>query len=170
MSEAAKGMILEQQAEAGMVDQLFAAEEGETAQPTIVKLNDQKDYIKFGEQTAKILYAGAAPYRIENFMKELCKDLKEHCDAQQIKKILDNITLMHKEKEKAEKAARGTGGKKGNAAATEKAVLKGGGGKGYARNNNTAMIQDQMGGDDYGEYGDEDAGFKREGENAFDFM
>ena len=65
-----------------------------------MKLNDQKDYIKFGEQTAKTLYGGAAPYRIENFMKELCKDLKVHCDAQQIKKILDNVTLIHKEKEK----------------------------------------------------------------------
>lgn len=103
-------------------------------------------------------------------MKELCKDLQTHCDAQQIKKILDNITVMHKEKDKAERAARGTGGKKGSAAAPEKAVLKGGGGKGYARNNNTAMVQDQMGGDDYGDYGEEDGGFKREGEQETDFM
>ena len=103
-------------------------------------------------------------------MKELCKDLKNHCDAQQIKKIIDNLTVMHKEKEKAEKAARGTGGKKGNAGAA-KAALKGGGGKGYARNNNEAMIQDQMGGDDYGDYGDEDdTGFRREGERDTDFM
>lgn len=110
--------------------------------PTVVKLNDQKDYIKYGEQTAKILYGGAAPYRIENFMKALCKDLKDNCDAQQIKKILDNVALLHKEKDKAERAARGTGGKKGNVAVAEKAVLKGGGGKGYDRNNNAQMVSD----------------------------
>ena len=138
-----------------------------------MKLNDQKDYIKFGEQTAKTLYGGAAPYRIENFMKELCKDLKVHCDAQQIKKILDNVTLIHKEKEKEERKTRGTGGKKGNTLGSivaDKAVLKGGGGKGYDRNNNTAMLQDQMGGDDYGDYGEEEGGFKREGEVETDFM
>lgn len=138
--------------------------------PAVVKLNDQKDYIKFGEQTAKILYNGAAPYRIENFYKTLCQDLKSHCDAQQIKKILDDITKIHKEADKAERAARGTGGKKGNAGATEKAVLKGGGGKGYDRNNNPSMVADQMGGTDYGDYGEEDGGFKREGEVETDFM
>lgn len=43
------------------------------------------------------------------------------------------------------------------------AALKGGGGKGYDRNNNTAMINDVMGAEDdeYGDYGDE-AGFTRE--------
>jgi hypothetical protein len=48
--------------------------------------------------------------------------------------------------------------------------LKGGGAKGYDRNNNTAMLQDQMGGDDYGDYGEEAEGFKREGEVENDFM
>lgn len=48
--------------------------------------------------------------------------------------------------------------------------MKGGGGKGYDRNNNTAMLQDQMGGDDYGDYGEEAEGFKREGEVDTDFM
>jgi hypothetical protein len=53
------------------------------------------------------------------------------------------------------------------------ATLKGGGTKGqdtYDRNNNNAMISDVMGADDYGDYGDEGAGFKREGEAEFDFM
>ena len=170
MSAAAKGQILEQQAEKGMIDQLFSGEEAEPA-ITVVKLNDQKDYIKFGEQTAKVLYGGAAPYRIENFMKELCKDLKDHLEAQQIKKIIDNLTIQHKEKEKLEKAARGATGKKANKPAA--AVLKGGGSKGYDKNNmnnNAAMIADNMGGDDYGDYGEEDGGFRREGEAEQDFM
>lgn len=32
------------------------------------------------------------------------------------------------------------------------------------------MLQDQMGGDDYGDYGEEAEGFKREGEVENDFM
>lgn len=45
----------------------------------------------------------------------------------------------------------------------------------YQRNNNTAMINDVMGTnaeaeDDYGDYGDEGQGFKRENEGEYDFM
>ena len=51
-------------------------------------------------------------------------------------------------------------------------TIKGGGGKGYEMNNNVAMISDVMGADpdDYGDYGDEGAGFKREEEANYDFM
>ena len=50
-------------------------------------------------------------------------------------------------------------------------TIKGGGGKGYEMNNNVAMISDVMGNDnDYGDYGDEGAGFTREQEAAYDFM
>jgi len=49
--------------------------------------------------------------------------------------------------------------------------LKGGGGKGYDRNNNSQMVADNIGGGDYGDYGDEAEGaFKREGEVEHDFM
>jgi len=52
--------------------------------------------------------------------------------------------------------------------------LKGGGAKGqdiYERNNNNAMVNDVIG-DDYGDYGEEEAvgGFKRENEKDYDFI
>jgi len=48
-------------------------------------------------------------------------------------------------------------------------VLKGGGGKGYEKNNNAAMINDVMGDTNYDDYGDE-AGFTKAEENEYDFM
>ena len=45
------------------------------------KFFSEKDYKNFGAKTAKVLYSGAAHYRIENFFRELCKDLPEHCDS-----------------------------------------------------------------------------------------
>ena len=117
---------------------------------------------------AKILYQGSAPYRIENFMRELCKDLPEHCDSKQILKIVDHLSIMQKALAKKEKEARDGKNKK-----TAKATLKGAGGKNYERNNNNAMINDVMGAQDYGDYGDygdEGAAFKREEEADFDFM
>ena len=49
--------------------------------------------------------------------------------------------------------------------------MKGAASKGYDRNNNNAMVSDVMGGDDYGDYGDEGGtGFKREAEADYDFM
>jgi hypothetical protein len=48
--------------------------------------------------------------------------------------------------------------------------LKGAAGKAYDRNNNAAMLQDNIGGEDYGDYGDEEGGFVREGEAEHDFM
>lgn len=130
------------------------------------KLNDEKDYKEFGTEVGKVLYAGKAPYRIENFFKELTKDLPESCDAAQMKKIVDHLSNMHKAQVKKEKDDRDK--KKGK----PKATLKGGAAKGYERNNNTAMVNDVMGGEEYGEYGDETgaATFKREEEADYDFM
>lgn len=53
--------------------------------------------------------------------------------------------------------------------------MKGGGAKGYDRNNNPAMINDVMGndyGDEYGDYGDygDEGGFTKEKEAGYDFM
>ena len=131
-----------------------------------VKLNDEKDYKNFGDDVGKILYAGKAPYRIENFFKSLCKDLPEHCEAKYMKNIVDHLTNMHKAQVKKEKEDRDKKKKGGN-----KAKLAGGGAKNYDRNNNAAMINDVMG--DYGDYGDETGGgttFKREAEAEYDFM
>jgi hypothetical protein len=77
MSAGAKGMILEVAAEKGLTDQLF----GGMDEPAPVNLNSEKDYKNFGTKTATVLYGGSAPYRIENFFRELCKDLPEHCDS-----------------------------------------------------------------------------------------
>ena len=50
------------------------------------------------------------------------------------------------------------------------ATLKGGGGKGYDRGANAALINDVMGADGDEDYGNEGANFKREEEAEFDFM
>ena len=59
-----------------------------------VKLNSEKDYKEFGKSTAEILYKGSAPYRVDGFFRELCKDLPEHCDSKQIKKIADHLQVI----------------------------------------------------------------------------
>lgn len=89
MSAGAKGMILEMKAEEGLTDALFGGME----EATPVNLNSEKEYKNFGQKTAKVLYAGSAPYRIENFFRELCKDLPEHSDSKQIQKIIDHLTI-----------------------------------------------------------------------------
>lgn len=88
MSTAAKGMILEQQAESGLADQLFGGIEEESPK---IDLNTEKEYKSFGKKVGETLYAGHAPYRIEQFFKELCKELPSTCDSKQIKKISDSI-------------------------------------------------------------------------------
>ena len=161
MTETQKAIALQQAAEAGIADQLFG-DEPSTAVDTNVTLNSEKDYKEFGKKVAKALYAGKAPYRIENFFKELTKDLPTTCDSKQIKKIADGLQAIYNEQLKQEKEK----------AKTKKKApqVKGGGGKGYEMNNNAAMISDVMGAeDDYGDYGDE-GGFRREEEADYDFM
>lgn len=135
-----------------------------------VKLNSEKEYREFGKTTGNILYQGSAPYRIENFFKEVSKDLSKHNDSKAIKKIADHFLSLFNEKLRKEKEEDGKKGKK-------KATLKGAA-KGYDRNNNNAMIADVMGaaekidtgGADYGDYGDEDVPFTKENEKEVDFM
>jgi hypothetical protein len=88
--------------------------------------------------------------------------MPKHCESKHIKSTSDNFMTHYNTKLKEEKSK--TGKKKAP-------TLKGGGGKGYDRNNNPAMINDVIGnaGDEYGEYGEE-TGFKREEEGDFDFM
>jgi predicted GTPase len=120
----------------------------------------------YGQSVGKVLYSGSAPYRIENFFKEMCKDLPNHCDSKQIKKIADHLNTLYNTKLAQEKEERDGKNKK-----KSKPSIKGGGAKGYELNNNAAMISDVMGAeDDYGDYGDEGAGFQRENEAAYDFM
>ena len=163
MTAAQKGLLLEQEAEKGLADQLFGGTEPEERSPAL-KLNSEKEYKMYGQSVGKVLYAGSAPYRVENFFKDLCKDLPTHCDSKQIKKIADHLQLIYNQKLAAEKEEQNGKNKKKKAP-----MVKGGGGKGYELNNNVAMISDVMG-DDYGDYGDEGEGFKREQEAAYDFM
>ena len=79
-----------------------------------------------------------------------------------LNKINDNLEILYNQKLKKEKDEDKNIKKKG-------AVLKGGGGKGYDRNNNAAMIHDVMGADDY-EDEDVPGSFKRAEENDYDFM
>lgn len=92
--------------------------------------------------------------------------MPKHCDSKHIKGVADNMLVHFNTKVKQERNLDKNVKK-------QKATLKGAGGKGYDRNNNTAMLNDQLGGnvagDEYGDYGDE-AGFKREQEADFDFM
>lgn len=44
-------------------------------------MNSEKEYKEFGVNVAKILYAGSAPYRIENFYREVSANIQDHCDS-----------------------------------------------------------------------------------------
>ena len=64
-----------------MADQLFGGGEVDEETKSSLKLNSEKEYKLYGQNVSKTLYAGSAPYRVENFFKELCKDLPGHCDS-----------------------------------------------------------------------------------------
>jgi len=107
------------------------------------------------------LNKGKAPYNIVFFYKEVSTGLDKILDAKDILVIADHFKLMYNNKLKEEKAS-----KKGK---KEKPNLNNAASK-YTRNNNTDMIQDVMGGDDYGGYGEEDDKFEKEKEAEHDFM
>ena len=158
MSKASKGIALEKAAEEGLANQLF----GDEAEPTI-ELSSEKEYLNFAKKVSDALYAGKAPYHIEKFFKRVADEMPNHCESKHIKGVADKFQLMYNNKVKEER--------KLDKNIKKKAVaLKGGGGKGYDRNNNVAMINDVMGTDDYGDYGKEEEGFKREEEAEVDFM
>lgn len=130
-----------------------------------VPLNSEKEYKEFAKKVSKTLLSGNAPYHIDKFLKDLTKDLPEHCDSKQLKGMADNLMLLYNAKLKKEKSEDKNVKKKAPA-------IKGGASKGYDRNNNNAMIADVM-----GEAEEEDdpfapvvGGFKRAEENEFDFM
>lgn len=123
MSKGAKGMILEMDAERGLADQLFGGMDLDAPVGKIA-LNSEKEYKNFGMKTGQLLYQGSAPYRVENFFRELCKDLPEHCDSKQIQKVVDFMSIMQKALAKKEKEARDGKNKK-----KPKASIGGGGGK-----------------------------------------
>ena len=161
MSAAAKGIALEKAAEEGLANQLFG-NDGEEEKTILLKA--EKDYINFAKKVGASLYKGNAPYHIEKFFKRLAEKMPKHCDSKSIKSVQDYFEVLYNTKIKEERQLDKNVKK-------QKAALKGGAGKAYERNNNQAMINDVMGNDDeYGDYGDEGAGFKREQEGDYDFM
>jgi hypothetical protein len=55
-------------------------------------LISEKEYVNFSKKVAKVLYEGQAPYRIPSFFKELFREMGNHCDAEEIKDMLDTLT------------------------------------------------------------------------------
>ena len=54
-------------------------------------MTNEKEYKAYGVAVGSVLYSGSFPVRIEAFYKEMSKDLPEHCDSKQIKKIADHL-------------------------------------------------------------------------------
>jgi hypothetical protein len=154
---------MEQAAEADMADQLFGAEESQPNTVSKVSLTNEKEYKAYGVAVGSVLYSGSFPVRIESFYKEMSKELPEHCDSKQIKKIADHLQSIYNAKLAEEKKSAKT--KKKPAAGSKTMAYD------ATRNNNMAMVADVMGaGDDDEDYQDAGQGFKREEEEAYDFM
>ena len=108
---------------------------------------------------SEILYAGSTSYNTPHFFIELMKGLNDPMiKSEEVKKIIDNLTVIHSNKQKEEKKKDG----KKKPSKNQKPQIKSMGAKGVdnSRNNNQQMIGDLVGGDDdygdeYGEYGEE---------------
>jgi len=70
-------------AEANIANNLFGGlgDDEQASGLEQINLNSEKDYKEFGKKVATKLHGGKAPYRIENFYKELTKDLGKHLDS-----------------------------------------------------------------------------------------
>ena len=89
-------------AEQNLADDLLG-DDDDTAVLKHVNLNSEKDYRDFGKKIAEMLYDGKAPYRIENFFKELTKDMGKQLESKQIKKISDSLVSVYNMKLQEEK-------------------------------------------------------------------
>lgn len=130
-----------------MADALFGEDEKQPNTVSKVSLTSEKEYKAYGENVGKVLYSGSFPVRIEAFYKEMSKDLPQHCDSKQIKKIADHLQSMYNTKLQEEKKAAKT--KKKPAAGSKTMAYD------NTRNNNMAMVADVMGAaDDDDDYQD----------------
>ena len=115
-------------------------------------LTSRENYVAFAKQVGDILYEGQAPYHVPAFYAELTRGLTATSSAEDVKKIVDSVTLIYNKKVAEGKQK---GGKKAD---NKKPKAKLAAGKANDRNNNPAMIGALMGDD----YGDEDeSGAKR---------
>ena len=148
---------------------MFATEVGvESAQ-----LKTEKDYVKFAQQVGKVLYEGRAGYNIPSFFIELLRDIGKSTitTTEDIKKIVDTVTVVYNNKLAEDKKKDGVNKKKKELKAkpmiaTGKAT--------YERNNNPGMVSDLMGDDNdvYGDeaYGEEDEYQGKVPEGNYEFM
>ena len=118
-------------------------------------LTSKENYVAFAKQVGDILYEGQAPYHVPAFFAELTRGLNKSATAEDVKKIVDSVTLIYNQKLAEKKGA----GNKPNAKKA-KAKLAAGKGTDNSRNNNPAMIADLMG-DDYGSEEDQIDNSKR---------
>ena len=157
-------------AEEDITNQLFSTELNTTS----AGLTSEKNYVDFARQVSDVLYEGQAPYHLPAFFNELTRELgKIDLKSEDIKKILNGVTILYNNKVQEEKKAQG-GNKK--AKANAKPGISQAKGMDNLRNNNPQMISDLTGDqnddydDEYGDYGDENDGSKRVPEEAYDFM
>ena len=105
----------------------------------------------------KVLYDGRAGYNIPSFFNELLRDIGRSAitTTEDIKKIVDTVTVVYKNKVSDDKKKDSSKAKKKEAKA--KPMIPQGKAT-YERNNNPGMVSDLMGDNDeeYGEeYGEE---------------
>lgn len=129
-------------------------------------------YKKFAVQVSDVLYDGKAPYHVPVFFAELLRGIgKTNIKAEDMKKIVDSMTILYNKRVADEKKRDDPKGKK--AKAKGKANLAAGKATDNARNNNPAMVGALLGDDSYGsDYGDEydNPNARRVEEPETDFM
>ena len=168
-SAGAKAEEASRAAEQDITEQLFATEVNVEA----AALKTEKDYVNFAQQVSKVLYEGKAGYNIPAFFNELTRGIgkSQFTTAEEIKKIVDTVTVIYNNKVAEEKKKEGAG-KKSKAKA--KPTISQGKAVSYDRNNNPGMVSDLVGDDevdDYGEDYDDETEYKgKVPENAYDFM
>ena len=166
-SKGAKAEDLAKEAEEDITEQLFATDIAMDSK----SLKSQANYESFARQVSEVLYAGDAPYNIPSFFAELAKGLnKPQSKTEEVKVILDKISVIYNAKIAEDKKKDGTAKKP--ASKQKPAIRMGKGIDNNAKNNNTQMIGELVGSDDE-EYDDEDygaEGSKREAEGDYDFM
>ena len=170
MSKEKAAQLNSENAETALMDDLF----GQEIQTEPSGLTSKESYVQFGKQVSDILYAGGASYNVNNFFTELMKGLNDpRIKSEDVKKIMDNVTVIYTNKQKEEKAKQG-GKKKANKKPQAKMMATK---QDNSRNNNQQMIGDLVGGEEddygneYGDYGEENANSKRiADENEIDFM
>lgn len=137
-------------------------------------LKSEKDYVNFAQQVSKVLYEGKSAYNIPHFFNELARGIgkSQYTTAEEIKKIVDTVTVIYNNKVAEEKKKEGTS-KKSKAKA--KPAISQGKAVSYDRNNNPGMVSDLVGDDDLDEYGEDYYGEETEykgkvAEGSYDFM